>query len=95
MISEEGWLDLVQADLAETLRGTRLESAPIVPVSARTGAGLPQLKQGLADALASAPPRRDKGSPRLPIDRIFTIAGFGTVVTGTLSDGQFKVGRRG
>jgi selenocysteine-specific elongation factor len=92
MITEEGWLDLVQADLAETLRGTQLEGAPIVPVSARTGAGLPQLKQALADALATVPPRRDKGAPRLPIDRVFTIAGFGTVVTGTLSDGQFKAG---
>ncbi|MCU0508088.1 MAG: selenocysteine-specific translation elongation factor [Anaerolineae bacterium] len=92
MITEEGWLDLVQADLAETLRGTQLEGAAIVPVSARTGAGLAQLRQALADALATVPPRRDKGAPRLPIDRVFTIAGFGTVVTGTLSDGQFKAG---
>jgi selenocysteine-specific elongation factor len=91
-ITEEGWLDLVQADLAETLRGTRLASAAIVPVSARTGAGLSELKQALAEVLASVPPRRDKAAPRLPIDRIFTIAGFGTVVTGTLSDGQFKIG---
>ncbi len=91
-ITEEGWLDLAQADVADALRSTRLETAPIVPVSARTGAGLPQLKQALADALATVPPRLDKGAPRLPIDRIFTIAGFGTVVTGTLSDGQFKVG---
>jgi selenocysteine-specific elongation factor len=91
-ITEEGWLDLVQADLVETFRGTRLESAAIVPVSARAGTGLPLLKQALADALATVPPRLDKGAPRLPIDRIFSIAGFGTVVTGTLSDGQFKVG---
>ena len=91
-ITEEGWIELVQADLAVTLQGTCLESAPIVPVSARTGADLPKLKQALADVLATVPPRRDKGVPRLPIDRIFTIAGFGTVVTGTLSDGQFRVG---
>jgi selenocysteine-specific elongation factor len=91
-ITEEGWLDLIQSDVSEALQGTRLESAAIVPVSARTGAGLPQLKQALADALATVPARRDKGAPRLPIDRIFTIAGFGTVVTGTLSDGQFRIG---
>ena len=91
-ITEEGWIELVQADLAATLQGTCLEAAPIVPVSARTGADLPKLKQALADVLATVPQRRDKGVPRLPIDRIFTIAGFGTVVTGTLSDGQFRVG---
>jgi selenocysteine-specific elongation factor len=91
-ITEEGWLDLVQADLRETLRGTCLERAAIVPVSARTGAGLPALKQALTDVLAQVPPRRDKGLPRLPIDRVFTVAGFGTVVTGTLNDGQFRIG---
>lgn len=91
-VTEEGWVELVEADLRETLRGTCLARAAIVPVSARTGAGLPRLKQALADVLADAPPRRDKGLPRLPIDRVFTVAGFGTVVTGTLSDGQLRVG---
>jgi len=91
-ISEEGWLDLVEADLREVLRDTCLGQARIVPVSARTGAGLATLKQALADVLAQAPPRRDQGQPRLPVDRVFTVAGFGTVVTGTLSDGQFRVG---
>jgi selenocysteine-specific elongation factor len=91
-VTEEGWLDLVQADLRDALADTCLEKARIVPVSARTGAGLSTLKQALADVLAEAPPRPDKGQPRLPIDRVFTVAGFGTVVTGTLSDGQFRVG---
>jgi len=91
-VSEEGWLELVEADLREVLLGTWLGQARIVPVSARTGAGLATLKQVLADVLAQAPPRRDQGQPRLPIDRVFTVAGFGTVVTGTLSDGQFRVG---
>ena len=91
-ISEEGWLDLVEADLREVLRDTCLGQARIVPVSARTGAGLSTLKQALADILAQAPPRRDRGQPRLPVDRVFTVAGFGTVVTGTLSDGQFRIG---
>ncbi len=91
-VTEDGWIDLVEADLRTTLDGTCLADAPIVPVSARTAAGLPQLRQALSDALAAVPPRRDKGRPRLPIDRVFTIAGFGTVVTGTLSDGQLAVG---
>jgi len=91
-VTEEGWLELVGEDLRGTLAGTCLADAPIVPVSARNGFGLDDLKQALADALAEVPPRRDKGQPRLPIDRVFSVAGFGTVVTGTLSDGVFRVG---
>jgi selenocysteine-specific elongation factor len=91
-VTEEGWLDLVQADLRETLAGTCLAEAPIIPVSARTGSGLDTLKHALAVTLAGVPPRQDKGQPRLPIDRVFSISGFGTVVTGTLTDGQFRVG---
>lgn len=91
-VTEEGWADLVEADLREVLGGTCLAQAPIVRVSARSGLGLAELKQALADVLDTVPPRRDIGQPRLPIDRAFTVAGFGTVVTGTLSDGQFRVG---
>lgn len=91
-VGEEGWIELIEADLRDVLAGTCLAAAPIVPVSARTGVGLAQLKQVLADVLAEAPTRRDKGLPRLPIDRIFTVAGFGTVITGTLSDGQLRAG---
>jgi len=91
-VTEEGWLELIEADLRDTLAGTCLGDAPIIPVSARAGIGLDRLKQALADALASVPPRRDKGQPRLPVDRAFSVAGFGTVVTGTVSDGAFRVG---
>lgn len=91
-VTEEGWLELVEADVRSVLQGTCLGRAPIIPVSARTGFGLDALKQALADVLAAAPPRRDRGQPRLPIDRAFTVAGFGTVVTGTLTDGVFRVG---
>jgi selenocysteine-specific elongation factor len=91
-VTEEGWLDLVEADVRDTLEGTCLALAPIVPVSARTGAGLDTLKQTLADVLAQVPARLDKDQPRLPIDRAFSVAGFGTVVTGTLSDGSFRIG---
>lgn len=91
-VTEDGWLELVQADLQDTLSHTCLADAPIVPVSARTGVGLSNLKHVLDEVLLNAPPRRDKDQPRLPIDRAFSVSGFGTVVTGTLSDGQFRVG---
>lgn len=88
----EDWLELVEADLRQVFANTVLARAPIVRVSARTGQGLDQLRIALSDCLAERPPRPDYGRPRLPIDRIFTITGFGTVVTGTLSDGAFRVG---
>ncbi|MFZ2489361.1 MAG: selenocysteine-specific translation elongation factor [Anaerolineae bacterium] len=87
------WLELVQADIAATLADTSLAGAPIVPVSARTGQGLAQLKTTLQAVLAETPPRRDLSKPRLPIDRVFSVAGFGTVVTGTLSDGELAIGQ--
>jgi selenocysteine-specific elongation factor len=89
----EEWLELVSAEIAEAMEGTTLEGAPIVPVSARTGEGLQELLAALDKVMDMLPPRRDLGRPRLPIDRVFTIAGFGTVVTGTLSDGSLKAGQ--
>jgi len=93
MAESEEWIELVTADVSSTLEGTALESAPIVPVSARTGQGLDELVATLQEVLAQVEPRRDRGQPRLPIDRVFTISGFGTVVTGTLTDGSFEVGQ--
>jgi len=92
LVDDPDWLDLVEADILDQVAGTVLEGAPVVRVSARTGAGIEDLRHALADCLTSQPTRPDLGRPRLPIDRVFTIAGFGTVVTGTLSDGQLKVG---
>jgi selenocysteine-specific elongation factor len=86
------WLDMVEDDLSKVLKGTVLEAAPIVRVSARTGEGIPQLLKILEEVLAERPARPDLGRPRLPVDRVFTIAGFGTVVTGTLTDGHLAVG---
>jgi selenocysteine-specific elongation factor len=86
------WLDLVEDDLRKVLNGTVLADAPIVRVSARTGEGVTELLNILVDNLAERPARPDLGRPRLPIDRVFTIAGFGTVVTGTLTDGHLEVG---
>lgn len=92
LVDEPEWLDLVELDIHEILAGTRLEGAPIVRVSAQTGAGLEALRGALAGRLTALPPARDRGRPRLPIDRIFSQPGFGTIVTGTLSDGGFGVG---
>ena len=92
LIREREWLDLVEADLSETLSGTVLEDAPIVRVSARTGAGMDDLVSALQEVLSHRPHRPDLNRPRLPIDRVFTLPGFGTIVTGTLQDGELHVG---
>ena len=92
LVPDQEWLDLVEADLSETLNGTVLAKAPIVRVSARTGAGLEELVQAIQDVLSQHPHRPNLGRPRLPVDRVFTLPGFGTIVTGTLMDGSFTVG---
>ncbi len=89
---EADWLDLVAADVATVLDGTALAKAPVVAVSARTGAGLDDLRQALRAVLAARPPRPDLGRPRLPVDRVFSLPGFGTIVTGTLAGGALAVG---
>lgn len=82
-------LEVVRLEVEEFLRGTFLEGpkAPIVAVSSLTGAGLDDLKQAIADAVAEVEPRDSQALARLPIDRVFTMKGFGTVVTGTLISG--------
>jgi selenocysteine-specific elongation factor len=91
---DAAWLDLVYADLDATLHGTSFAAAPRVLVSARTGQGLPTLLQTLEELLDAVPTRsQSAGVPRLPIDRAFTIGGFGTVVTGTLLDGPLHSGQ--
>ncbi len=86
------WLELVTSDLQTFLKGTFLEGAPVVPVSSTTGAGLGELINTLAALAKEVPPKPTDGIFRLPIDRVFTIRGFGTVVTGTLWSGHIKVG---
>ncbi len=92
LIEDPEWLDLVEADLKATLAETILADAPIVRVSARTGEGTQDLIQALQSILAEQPHRTDLGRPRLPVDRVFTLPGFGTIVTGTLMDGKLTVG---
>lgn len=91
-VQEPDWADLVEEEVRELLAGTTLEDAPIVRVSAVTGQGMPDLAAALDAMLDGAPPPADLGRPRLPIDRVFTIAGFGTIVTGTLVGGGLAVG---
>lgn len=92
LISDPDWINLVEEDIRSALKDTVLENAPIIRVSSRTHQGIPELLKSLSDCLADRPPRPDLGRPRLPVDRVFTMSGFGTVVTGTLSDGSLHTG---
>ena len=89
---EADWLALVTSEVRQALEGTSLEAAPVIPFSAVSGEGKAELVAALNTLLATAPPRPDVGRPRLPIDRAFTMSGFGTVVTGTLVDGSLNLG---
>ncbi|MBI4304152.1 MAG: selenocysteine-specific translation elongation factor [Chloroflexi bacterium] len=90
---DEEWLGLVRMDIEELIKPTSLSKAPIIAVSAITGEGMPELISSIEKLLSFTEPRKDIGRPRLPIDRIFTIAGSGTIVTGTLIDGSLSVGQ--
>jgi selenocysteine-specific elongation factor len=90
---DDDWLQLVAADVEEVVKGTTLEGSPLVTCSAVTRAGIDDLLALIEARLGQTPPKRDLGRPRLPIDRVFTIAGHGTVVTGTLIDGVFAAGQ--
>ncbi|HEV8310076.1 MAG TPA: selenocysteine-specific translation elongation factor [Methylomirabilota bacterium] len=93
-MAEPDWLELVREDTRAFLRGTFLEGQPIVPVSAKTGQGLDVLRDALGGLARAVPPRGTDATFRLPIDRVFTIRGFGTVVTGTVAAGQVGVEER-
>jgi selenocysteine-specific elongation factor len=91
LVDEEG-LSLAVMEAEEVIKGTTLAEAPVLAVSAIAGEGLPELLTTIDRLLELATVRRDIGRPRLPIDRVFTAKGFGTVVTGTLVDGKLLVG---
>ncbi|MBI5352630.1 MAG: selenocysteine-specific translation elongation factor [Chloroflexi bacterium] len=86
------WLDLLEKDIRGAVSDTVLRDAPIIRVSAKTKTGLNELITNLQLLLENKPARLDLNRPRLPIDRVFSMSGFGTVVTGTLSDGHLSVG---
>jgi selenocysteine-specific elongation factor len=89
---DDQWRALVAEEVTAAIEPTSLSGASIVPVSAVTGQGLDELKAALDAALDESDARADLGRPRLPIDRVFTMSGFGTVVTGTLVDGSLHAG---
>ena len=92
LASDPEWLVLVETDVRAALTGTVMEKAPIIRVSAKQKTGLDKLLASLTQTLQDKPARLDLGRPRLPIDRIFSMSGFGTIVTGTLNDGHLSVG---
>jgi selenocysteine-specific elongation factor len=89
---EEDWLDLVQEDIKEFLNGTFLEGAPILPVSSATGQGISELTAVLEKLSGEVEERSSAGIFRLPVDRVFSMKGFGTVITGTAVSGSLSVG---
>jgi len=91
LVNEE-WLELVREEVTEYLESTTLAGAPLVPVSSVTGRGLPQLLGELDRVALTVPEREAVGSARLPVDRVFSVTGFGTVVTGTLVAGRLATG---
>jgi len=89
-VVDKDWLALVQDDVRSFVKGTFLEKSPLVPVSSKTGENLPLLVQELAKLSNDVSPKSSSGILRLPIDRVFTMKGFGTVITGTLLSGAIS-----
>jgi selenocysteine-specific elongation factor len=93
MVDEE-WLELALEDIRDFVKGTFLEDAPVATVSSTTQKGIPEFIETLDELAAKIPDRPPSDLFRLPIDRVFTMKGFGTVITGTLVSGQVRVGDR-
>jgi len=89
---DDEWLGMVKDDLRGALKRTFLQDAPILAVSAKTREGLDELLKALDTLASKTTPKPEGGPARLPIDRVFTLKGFGTVVTGTLWSGTLKPG---
>jgi len=89
---ELAWLELVQEEIRALLKTTFLENAPIIPVANLTGEGIPELRRTISDMIAELPPRQDRGVFWMPVDRAFSMKGFGTVITGSVLSGQAHVG---
>ncbi|KNF09425.1 selenocysteine-specific elongation factor SelB [Gottschalkia purinilytica] len=89
---DDDWLELVKEDVKERVKGTFLENSPIIPVSSINKTGIDELISTIDKFTEEIEERDDKDTPRLPVDRVFTISGFGTVVTGTLISGKLTIG---
>ena len=92
LVEDPDWLEMVRDDVIAYLKGTFLEGSEIVAVSAATGEGIEELKKSLARLFAEVAPKSSEGAFRLPVDRVFTMRGFGTVITGTSISGRLRVG---
>jgi selenocysteine-specific elongation factor len=91
-LADQETIDLVTMEIRELVAGSGLSGAPVVPVSSKTGAGLDHLRRALASVSERLPARTTAGLPtRLPVDRVFSMRGFGTVVTGTLTSGTLRL----
>jgi len=93
LVDSQDWLNLIEEDIRGKLKGTGLSDAPVVRVSAKDGTDIDVLQRSIEELISRLTPRRDIAKPRLPIDRVFTIKGSGTVVTGTLIDGSLSQGQ--
>ncbi len=89
---DDEWLEAITGDVKEFVKGTFLENAPIIPVSSKTGEGIPVLQEALRELSRHKHERRDSGVFRMPIDRVFTMQGFGTVIAGTVLSGTVRAG---
>jgi len=92
LVEDPEWMDLIEVEISDLLSTTALKDAPIVRVSAKTGDGIDDLLKNFGSVLEDQPERPDLGRPRLSVDRVFLMSGFGSVVTGTLLDGSLEVG---
>jgi selenocysteine-specific elongation factor len=92
LVEDPDWFELIETEIRNVLQPTGLRSAPIVRVSSLTRAGFPDLLSELSKLIQNCPQKTDLDRPRLPIDRVFPMTGFGTVVTGTLLDGRMESG---
>jgi selenocysteine-specific elongation factor len=92
LVEDRDWLDMVREDIVEFLKGTFLETSQIIAVSATTGEGIEELKKALATLFAQVESKSSDGPFRLPVDRVFSMRGFGTVITGTSISGRLRVG---
>ena len=90
---DEEWLELIEEEIREELKETAFCEAPICRVSALTGDGIPNLRQTIDGLLSEVETKKTTGPVRMPLDRVFSIQGFGTVVTGTLYSGTVKLGQ--
>ncbi len=91
-LADEDWLELIELEITELVSGTFMENAPMIRVSSETGNGIEELRGTLVNICKTVPDKKDRGIFRLNVDRVFSIKGYGTVVTGTVSSGCLKAG---